>query len=152
MHVHGIIRRRGDFEARRCTRFAVLVNRRKSVVGRNEHIGRPDQPERFQRGEESGKGIVRVPDARFSGWTVDAWCELAKAILLDVLRAVGIAGPEDNDKRLPCVFESRQHDLRRDLEQVLLLRVVWCAAFRRYVGYSCNLHRRSNIWRDGKAR
>lgn len=43
------------------------------------------------------------------------------AVTLVVLRAIGIARPEDQHKRLVSRFEHRQYDLRGDIREIFLL-------------------------------
>ena len=106
------------------TRRALLRYRREAVVGRKDHVGVAIEAQLPKRIQQPRKVIVRVPDRGKRGRAVDARDKPSEAVALIVLRAVGIARPEYDDKRLLPFLEQRQHRLRCDVrEEVLLLHV-----------------------------
>ena len=79
-------------------------DRRKSVVGSNENVGRFVEAQLRQRIEQCRETCIGICNSRFCSGTVDAGCDRAETILLGVLRSIGIARPEDQYKRLAVVL------------------------------------------------
>ncbi len=70
------------------------------------------------------KSAVGIRDGVERGRAVDAGIVDVRAVALVVLRAVGIARPEDEHERLAAPLEFRQDDLCRDVGEIVLLRAI----------------------------
>ena len=70
---------------------------------------------------DAGEIVVGVLDRRQRGRAVDAGHQRVEAVALIVLGAVRIARPEHQQERLVALLEHRQHGLRRNGREVILL-------------------------------
>ena len=87
-------------------------------------------PSSIERSPDRREVAVGVADRGDRSRPVDPGLDLQEAVALIVLRAVGIARPEDNDERLSIFLEFRQHDLRQSLGERILLHDVGSPSFR----------------------
>ena len=101
------------------------------MVGRNHDIGVIGEAELAQGVLQLFEIVVGVPDGGGGCRSVDAGDERIETVALIVLRAVGIARPEHQHKRLVARLEDRQHDLCRDIDEIVLLRQVRDSGSRR---------------------
>src|SRR5579871_2803 len=77
--------------------------------------------------------VVGILDGSLGCGAVDARCKLVQAVTLIVLRAIGIARPENHDEGLAGGFERRQDSLRHGIGKKLLLSDVGLQCSRRRI-------------------
>ena len=91
------------------------------MIGADDDIGRLVEAELDERLADAREIAVGVLDRGERRRAVDAGGELVEAIALVMLAAVRVARLEHQHERLVARLEHRQHDLGRDVDEIILL-------------------------------